>query len=566
MRNSQTDPTFTVSRPEDALAEPPSLENPVAFLKRTIAGSAIMTGDELKISSKGGLQTWLIDLRPVLLQREALTAVARLFWKCFEGSKPFQICGMETAAIPLLTALVLCSPPDRGAVNAFVIRKERKTTGLGRSVEGHVSDLPIVLVDDILNSSASAEKARAVLSGLGRTIDSVFVLIDYRSRKGLNWREEHELRISSLFTLDDFDLALAQPSGLAQQRYRQLWHVSVPGGFPFHVVPKSAPVFVNGMIVRGSDAGRMQAFDTGSGELVWEHIATGAAPRKGIWSTPAVYDGRLYYGAYNGVVYCLESDTGREIWTQSCCEWIGASPLIVPQHGLLYIGLEYERPWSQGSLAALDLRTGAKVWEKLTERFQHGSAAYWATGDLVVWGTADHQVVGLDASTGRVEWSFETRRSVKSAPSVDEAHGLVAFASFDKSIYLLDAATGRKRGEWPTDEICYTTPLFVDEKLFCGSGDRHLYVIDTGTNAVIAKINLGARIYGSPKLVGDRVILGTNGGKVFEIDVATLQVRGTLQLPDAITNVVEASSDGGRLFVSTYMNDLYCLERMTVDG
>ena len=29
-------------------------------------------------------------------------------------------------------------------------------------------------------------------------------------------------------------------------------------------------------------------------------------------------------------------------------EWIGASPVVVPQHDLVYFGIEYERPWARG--------------------------------------------------------------------------------------------------------------------------------------------------------------------------------------------------------------------------
>ncbi len=534
----------------------------LARVRQAVAERAVLTGDEVKISAAGGLQRWLIDLRPLLLRREVLADLARLFWERFAPPGPFQLAGLESAAVPLLAALVLMAPEARGPVSAVVVRKERKTTGLGRVVEGELSDLPVVLVDDVLNSASSAEKARVVLAALGHEVASVFVVVDYRSRQGLDWRAEHGLRVAAPFTLGDFGLSLARPAAAPSQRYRQVWHTAVPGGFPFHVVPKSAPVLVGNRLFRGCDAGRMQAFDAASGAVVWEHVASGAAPRKGIWSTPALHDGRLYYGAYNGVVYALDAATGREVWAQSCCDWVGSSPLVVPRHGLLYVGLEHERPWAQGSLAALDLGTGAKAWEKLTERFQHGSAAYWAGGDLVVWGTADHRTVGLEPRTGQVRWSFDTRRSVKLAPVVDEARGLVAFASFDKSIYLLDAATGETRGEWPTDEICYTTPLFNGGRLFCGSGDKHLYVVDVETGRLLSRLDLGARTYGSPTLVGNRVVVGTTGGKVYEVDVETLQVVGVLQLPDAVTNGVAASPDGRFLYVSTAMNDLFCVERL----
>ena len=279
------------------------------------------------------------------------------------------------------------------------------------------------------------------------------------------------------------------------------------------------------------------------------------------WSSPALHDGRLFYGAYNGVVYALDARTGREIWSQSACEGVGASPLVVSQHGLLCIGLEYARPWARGSLTALDLRTGAKVWEIPVRNLPDGSAAYWRHRDLVVWSSADHRIVALKAAVGEVVWSFATRGPVKSAPAIDEARGLVAFGSFDKSIYLLDAASGNKRGEWLTDEICYTTPLFAHGRLYCGSGDRCLHVIDLDTRERIAKLDFGARIYASPRVIGGRIIFGTCGGKLVELDAVTLEVKGLLQLPDAITNPVTPSSDGRRVFVSTYMNQLYGIER-----
>ena len=117
-----------------------------------------------------------------------------------------------------------------------------------------------------------------------------------------------------------------------------------------------------------------------------------------------------------------------------------------------------------------DLATGEKTWEHRTERYQHGSAAYFAGRDLVIWGSADHETLAFDAGTGTIAWRFPTGRSVKYAPAVDEVLGLVAFASFDRFIYLLDAATGRELGRWETGGLCYTTPLLAHGKLFCGLG------------------------------------------------------------------------------------------------
>ncbi|MDP8996462.1 MAG: PQQ-binding-like beta-propeller repeat protein [Pseudomonadota bacterium] len=514
------------------------------------------------ISSSGGIQNWLIDLRPALLQRELLQAIAALFWERFSNKGPFQICTVESAGIPLLTAILLQAPSGRAGLSGVIIRKTRKSTGLGNLIEGKLTDDPIVLIDDILNSAKSAEFARNALVSEGKTIAEMFAIIDYHSQKGEQWRHAHNIKIDSVFSLSEFGLTLEPSRPLPPQTYRELWRKIVPGGFAYHVVPKSTPALVGDMIYRGCDAGILHAFDINTGEIVWAYEARGASPRKGIWSSPAVHDGRVYYAAYNGVVYAVDTKTGQEIWSQPCCEWIGSSPLVLPAHNLLMIGLEYQRPWAQGSLTALNLATGAKVWEHGVAKFEHGSASHWSGGDLVIWGTADHKVVALKPATGELVWTFATRRSVKYPAAIDETRNLVAFASFDCSIYLLDVATGVKRGEWLTNDICYTTPLFAGDKLFCGSGDRHLYVIDLNTNQLIRKIEFDARIYSSPRLVGNRVIFGTNGGRIIEIDVNTLETVGVLQLPDAITNAPVFADDGKRMFVSSYMNHLFAFERL----
>ena len=230
----------------------------------------------------------------------------------------------------------------------------------------------------MLNSGSSAEKARVAIEAAGGRVAEIFVVIDYRSRKGLAWRERHGIAVTSLFVLDDFGLSLRRDPLPLLQDYRMVWRREVAGGNPFHVVPKSAPVLDGGLIYRGCDAARMDAFDATTGEIAWSFAVPGAAARKGVWSTPALHDGRVYFGAYDGTIYCLDAATGREVWAEPLGEWIGASPLVVPRHGMLYVGIEYERPWAKGSMTALDLATGEKIWEHRTERYQHGSAAYFA--------------------------------------------------------------------------------------------------------------------------------------------------------------------------------------------
>jgi outer membrane protein assembly factor BamB len=213
-------------------------------------------------------------------------------------------------------------------------------------------------------------------------------------------------------------------------------------------------------------------------------------------------------------------------------------------------------------MAALALGTGEKLWEHPLRVYQHGSASYWEAGDLAICGTNDHSILALRAATGEVAWEFPTGRSVKYAPRIDDARGLVIAASFDGNIYVLKADSGLLVATFKTADICYTTPLVAHGRIYCGSGDRHLHVIDLETMRPVKRISCGARVYSSPRLIGDRIAFGSNGGIYREIDPITLETLASLQLPDAITNAVAATSDGSRIVVPTYMNELYCFDRV----
>ena len=123
--------------------------------------------DDGPISSKGRVQRWLIDLRPLLLRRDCLAKLAAVFWELHRDLGPFQIGTTESAGIPLLTAILMSAPPEHAKISGFIVRKQRKTTGMCQTIEGAVTNAPIVLVDDILNSSSSAEKARVALAAMG---------------------------------------------------------------------------------------------------------------------------------------------------------------------------------------------------------------------------------------------------------------------------------------------------------------------------------------------------------------------------------------------------------------
>src|ERR1700740_2218284 len=94
---------------------------------------------------------WRFDLRTVLLRADLITTVARTFWNQFVEQWPFQVCGLELAAIPIITAITIEGLRRGHNVNGFVVRKERKSYGSGHIVEGSIASCPAICVDDLFN-------------------------------------------------------------------------------------------------------------------------------------------------------------------------------------------------------------------------------------------------------------------------------------------------------------------------------------------------------------------------------------------------------------------------------
>jgi outer membrane protein assembly factor BamB/orotate phosphoribosyltransferase len=511
----------------------------------------------IMLSATGQRRIWMLDIRTVLFDALYLDLVTDHFWDEFEKKLPFQIGGIETASTPLVIGLLL-KAKERGLdTQGFIIRKERKTYGFGRSYEGAMNDLPVVFVDDVLNSGQGADKARAVIEQEGRHIRYAFVVLDFRSDAGLAWRKKHGVEVTSIFSKENFDLESPKPTKAPTQEFKLRWKYSSPDPFPYYVVPKSTPLVVDGLIYFGTDTGVFRAVNL-MGELAWE-FPTQTGTRKGIWSSPAHHAGRVYFGSYDGSLYCLDAKTGKEVWQHHLCEWIGSSPLIIPKHDLIVVGLEYERPTSKGSMAAFSL-DGSKRWERYLKNYQHGSCAYWEEGDLIVYGASDHSITAVGPK-GQEVWKVPTLRTPKYAPRIDPVRKLAVVASFDSYIYIVQLGTGKVLAKFKTGNGCYTTPLVVGHRAFCGSGDRHLYVIDLDELELIKKIPCGATVYAPPALVDGKVAFGNHGGVYREVDPVSLEVTGRLQLPDAITNAVTPLDGGRGVLIPTYMNELYYYER-----
>jgi outer membrane protein assembly factor BamB/orotate phosphoribosyltransferase len=548
----------------------PALSGVRDLVSSAIREHAILRGENQRlISPKGRGNTWLIDTRRLFMDARILEAAAELFWQECAGRMPFQVGGMEAAAIPFLSAIILKGLERGTPVNGFIVRKERKTYGAGNSIEGILTDAPIVMVDDILNSGSSLEKARVVLERENRTISLAFVLIDYESPEGKGWRERRGILVLAPFRLVEFGLSVDKPAPRPMTVFHNRWRFAAPDPNFFHRVPKSFPATDGERVYFGSDCGVFWCLDARNGASVWK-FSVNAAGHKNLWSSPAIHEGKVYFGSYDGNVYCLDAESGAEVWRFTGADWVGSSPALAPELGLLFIGLEFAVEGKRGSIAALRMEDGEKVWEHMTRRYTHASPAYWAERQLVACGSNDNEMFLFEAASGALRWRFETRSmhgekaSIRHAPAFDTKRGHVVTGCANGRIYIIDVATGEQVWSVPTDNSIYSVPLVVNDKAYMGSTDKYLYVLDLERRAVKTKIFAGSKIFGPPRLLEGRIYFGACNGIIYEIDPGTDEVTGTHQLPDAVTNAVTYNANTGDFYALTYVNELFAFVRAGV--
>ncbi len=541
--------------------------NSISAFKKTVEKEAFITRDVLQTIANGSDSTWIFDFRRVLMRPQSLNAITEIFWNRFKERLPYQAGGLEVAAIPFVTGIVMKSIERGTPINGFFIRKSRKKSNVPRMIEGDVTDAPIILVDDILNSGKSFTRQVEVLEAMGKKVDTVFAIIRFRDLEYYRYFHDKGIKVESLFTLDDFADSLkienlvdksGQPIPMP---FAAQWVFRSEKPNYFYVVPKSAPAIDDLHIYFGSDSGYFWAINKSDGSVAWQHKVGFHAQGKYIFSSPVLYRDLVYFGAYDGNVYALDRATGKPLWIFMEADWVGSSPCIAEDLGIVYIGLEFGLWKKQGGIAALDALTGKKIWGASVPGLVHSSPAYSKKSSIVVCGSNDNHVRAYDAKAGAQLWDFETGGEVKASFAFDEARGLACFGSFDTYLYVVKTKTGELVHKVKTGEAIYSTPLVHGDHVYVASLDKKIYCINLDTGVISWEFATNGRIFASPEIVGDKIYIGSNDGRLYELDAKTGKNTAFFQATERITNKIAYDATSGAIYLPTFANEIYRLHK-----
>lgn len=526
-------------------------------LVRSASGTAI-------IGAEGGITAeWLFDFRALLLQTQWLNRYAEIFWERYASQYPFQVCGMESAAISLVAAIVMKGNERGTPIHGFFIRKSRKREGLMRQIEGTLTDAPVILVDDIINSGNTFNKQIKILDERHVPVSGIFALLAYREPTAYEFATKRGIQVDTLFTLKDFGIALlTSPStNMPQDSFDVMWQFRAPQPSHQWVTQKSAPVIDDTRVYFGTDNGTFFALNQSDGSVAWTFDIEKHPEGKGIFSSPALAHGMVIFGAYDGNVYALDATSGIPRWVYRDADWVGSSPSVSTDTDTVYIGLEFGLISKRGGIVALNIRTGSKKWQQTMPEFAHCSPLYIAEEKIVIMSSNDGIVYAYNAADGKERWVYRTAGGIQSSFAYDSERRYVVFGSLDKNIYILSVRDGTPVFAYATGAGIYSTPLVERNTVYVSSLDKCVYAIDLDTFRVHWVFPTSGRIFASPVVFEGSLWIGSNDGRLYELNLDNGTLHASFQTTERIVTRISYRTTTKRIFVATNANELYCLTK-----
>jgi len=285
-------------------------------------------------------------------------------------------------------------------------------------------------------------------------------------------------------SMDTYLYAIDQETGKEKWKYKSRMPIA------------SSPAVAGGTLYFVSSAGSLGAVDIATGKIKWvlpteyerkfearnlHGYPSAAQTIPDAWdiftSSPAVANGKVFFGSGDGNVYAADAQTGLLQWKFATKDVVHASPAVV--NGTVYIG-----SWDS-YLYAIDAETGQEKWalktgEDATIHNQVGFQSSPAVVDGVVYvGCRDAHVYAVDAATGRKKWDYPTSKSwVIGTPAVRD--GVVYVGTSDSARFMaLDAKTGRLRFNFNAKAYMFSSAALAEELAYVGDHNGKLYAINT---------------------------------------------------------------------------------------
>ena len=145
-----------------------------------------------------------IDIKKTVLSSEGMELVGRAVFNEIKDLEVDGVGGLTLGADPIAYATALVSTMSGKPLEAFVIRKETKSHGTMRWLEGNLAEgARIVIIDDVVTTGGSTIKAIERAKEAGLEIVLVLALVDREEGGRENIAKASSAPFKAVFTKSD---------------------------------------------------------------------------------------------------------------------------------------------------------------------------------------------------------------------------------------------------------------------------------------------------------------------------------------------------------------------------
>jgi outer membrane protein assembly factor BamB len=330
----------------------------------------------------------------------------------------------------------------------------------------------------------------------------------------------------------------------------------------------AAAIYLEHLYV-GSAGGYVYALKRSDGSLRWRKQIGSVSSR------PAVDRGYLYVGTDDGVLVCLDTQTGRELWRYASRGAILETPVIVDLPGsagamprattLVVFSNEADQVY------ALDAVTGEFRWqykgESPDEYTLRGHAGVRVAGGMVYTGFGSGTLVALRLENGSVAWLTSLKGDADRFVDADATPVVIDDTLYATSssggVWALDGATGLVRWRTVLDGAGNDGSiggLTTDgERLFVGVADLGIHALDLSGNVLWRQGTRGGGETGELVVSGDYLLYTLADAGLFIADRRTGETLQYFDPGDGITGEPVVSPED-QLFVLSNRGILYAFD------
>lgn len=299
-----------------------------------------------------------------------------------------------------------------------------------------------------------------------------------------------------------------------------------------------------------------------------------------------IRDGKALFCSCDGNFYCVDAETGREIWRYSTNDVL---PAFSMDDDTIFIS-SYDR-----NLHAIDL-SGNLKW-KFPAKGKLGNDPCIHDG-RVYFGSEDGNLYCVDKQ-GKQVWKFSTRAPISALPSVHK--GMVLFGNYDGVFHAVDVNTGQLIWKFmcnsPTggcklvDDVlvlpCIKNTIYglssegkqlwktmTEENIppnifgppwkghvFVGTRGKVIMALEAKSGRIKWKFPTQEMSFSYYAVDNDIIYFGSCDGNIYAIDAETGKEIWSYQTTGP--NVSAGIVHGGRLFIGSWDCHVYCLDKKT---